>query len=384
MKRMKNLLMSLLIASVLPAVAFTQTGNSMSATLTGAQEVPGPGDTDGSGLAVVTISGATVTYSLLVQNIAAPTLAHIHRAPVGVEGPIVVNFNPTFNGGLATASVQADAAIANEILGNPAGFYVNVHNAEFPVGAIRGQLVGAGGAGEGETTQFIPVVGKVTGVAGTNFVTDLRVINNGGAAATVTLDLFAASQAGQAGPTVTRTVTVNPSEQEVLDDLIGATLQTAGLGGLRITSPQPVTVNARIINDLRSMNLGTTGFAFQGLAIEDAATAGTLSFLSQASSADIATGVGFRTNIGYFNPNSTPVTATFAARRTTDGSVLGSTTVAVPGFSQFQQGGFQLLASVPIADQVQSNFYVTWTSTGPLFVYGSVVDNKTGDSVIVR
>ena len=384
MKRTKNLLMSLLIASVLPAVAIAQANNSLSATLTGAAEVPGPGDTDGSGFAVVTISGTTVTYSLLVQNIAAPTLAHIHRNPVGVEGPIVVNFNPAFNGGLATGTVQADPAIANEILGNPAGFYVNVHNAEFPAGAIRGQLVGAGGAGEGETSQYIPIVGKVAGAAGTNFVTDLRIINSGAAAATVTLDFFAASQAGQTGPTVTRTVSVNPSEQEVLDDLIAATLQTTGLGGLRITSPQPVTVSARVINDLRSANLGTTGFAFSGLTIEDADTAGTLSFLSQASVPDINTGTGFRTNIGYFNPNSSPVTATFTARRTTDGAALGANTVTIPGFSQFQQGAFQLLSAVPAGDQVQSNFYVTWTSSGPLFVYGSVVDNRTGDSVITR
>lgn len=198
---------------------------------------------------------------------------------------------------------------------------MNVHTAEFPNGAIRGQLGSA--SGEGVRTAYLPVVGKVTGANNTNFVTDLRIVNHGAATANVTLDYFGAS-------TATAAVAVAPGEQKVLDDVVGATLHTTGLGGLRVTSDQNVTVTARVINDLRATNAGTTGFSVPAAPLDDATTSGTISFLSQGSLSDIGAGAGFRTNLGYFNPGSSAATLTFTARRTSDGSVLGTNTVTVP------------------------------------------------------
>jgi hypothetical protein len=377
---MRKLTLFILLCLV-PIMAGAQT---LSTTLTGDEEVPGPGDPDGSGIAVITISGSTVNYFLLAQGIAAPTVAHIHTGAAGVRGDVLVDLSPTFTGGLAAGSVaNVSAAVISNILGNPAGFYVNIHNAEFPDGAIRGQLTAGTTQGAGTRVTFLPVVGKVAGAAGTNFVTDIRILNQTGSTANVTLDFFASSGAGQSGPTATRTITVAPGAQAVLDDVM-ATLNASGLGGLRVTADQNVSVLARVINDLRASNQGTTGFAVDALEQSEATTAAALGFLSQASDADIGTGVGFRTNIGYFNPSSTPATVTFTARRTSDGAVLGSNTVTVPGFSHLQQGAFGLISSVPAGDRTQPNFYVTWTSTVPLFVYASVNDNKTGDPVFVQ
>ena len=70
---------------------------------------------------------------------------------------------------------------------------------------------------------------------------------------------------------------------------------------------------------------------------------------------------------------------------TVEGHGPGATSVVtVPGFAMAQQGVFQMITSVLPADQLQQDFYVTWTSNAPLFVYGSVVDNKTGDSVLIQ
>ncbi|HUP46449.1 MAG TPA: hypothetical protein VM779_13170, partial [Thermoanaerobaculia bacterium] len=73
------------------------------------------------------------------------------------------------------------------------------------------------------------------------------------------------------------------------------------------------------------------------------------------------------------------------ARSTADGSVLGSRTITIPAGSFVQQGAFELINTVPAAHQVLPNFYVTWEAAGgPLLVYAAVLDNETGDSVLVQ
>lgn len=349
----------LLLLLTLSTAAF---GQSYTAILSGAAEVPGPADTDGTGLAVITIDGTTLRYNVWTQNISTPNAAHIHTGVAGVSGGIFIPLDHT---SLGNGVVAISAAQADQIRANPAGFYVNVHNADFPSGAVRGQLTG-GSSGEGSVVSYIPVIGKVRGQGGTNFVTDLRIINNSATTATVTLDYFGAA-------TATKQVTVLPGEQEVLDDVVGTTLGiTSGLGGLRITSTENVVASARIINDLRANGTGTAGFAVDAEAA--GATSGTIAFLTS--------NVDFRTNIGYFNPGASPVTATFTARRAADGTVLGSTTVTIPATTQLQAGAFDVISSVATADRTQNDYYVTWTASAPLFVYGAVTDNKTGDAVL--
>lgn len=362
---MKRRFAILLLSLALVPAALAQ---SYSAILTGPAEVPNPGDADGTGLAVVTIDGTTIRYTVFHQGIAAPTTAHIHRGAAGVAGPVVVDFNVAT---LLNGTTTAAQTLIDEMKANPAGFYVNVHNGDFPGGAIRGQLL-SGASGEGTTTSYIPVIGKVAGQNNTNFVTDLRIVNGGATTATVTLDYFAQSAAGQTAPSATRQITVLPGEQEVLNDVVGATLGVAsGLGGLRITSDRNVVASARVINDLRSTNLGTAGFAVDAAA--GAETDGTIPFL--------AANTDYRTNIGYFNPGASPVTATFTARHSSDGGVLGTSTLTIPGFAMVQQSAFSLI-SVAQAEQTQNDFYVTWSAGAPLFVYGAVTDNKTGDAVL--
>ena len=125
------------------AAALAQPGaTQFSAALTGANEVPA-GDPDGAGTARVRVLGGLnqVCVRLEVRGIAPATAAHIHRGAAGVNGPPVVNLDPPDNDGDEDDCDQVGDALADEIQANPAGFYVNVHTADFPNGAIRGQLM---------------------------------------------------------------------------------------------------------------------------------------------------------------------------------------------------------------------------------------------------
>lgn len=117
-------------------------GAEVSATLTGAAEVPGPGDPDGSGTARITLNpgAGEVCFNLEVNNIEAATASHIHVGGTTVAGPVVVTLAPPPSAGSSTACVSADRELVLEILKSPSDYYVNVHNADFPGGAIRGQL----------------------------------------------------------------------------------------------------------------------------------------------------------------------------------------------------------------------------------------------------
>jgi hypothetical protein len=135
------------VSTVSPLTTTTGTSTQqqnlpLTATLIGAAEVPGPGDSDAVGSAAVTLDATTgtVCYALHVVNIRTPaTAAHIHEGAVDVSGPVVVPFTaPT--GGDTSGCTQADAALVTRLLQNPAGFYVNVHNPDYPDGAARGQL----------------------------------------------------------------------------------------------------------------------------------------------------------------------------------------------------------------------------------------------------
>lgn len=373
---MKRILMIVFAALLVSAAAYAQT---FTATLSGANEVGG-GAPAGAGLAVVTFNGTQVSYTILASGFDAPAVAHIHTGAAGTNGGILVDLAPSFVAGTASGTVNTTAAIVSSILANPAGFYVNVHSTQFPNGAVRGQLAGTT-TNAGTRIAWLPAVGKTAGANNTNFVTDVRIVNDSGATANVTFDYFESSADGRTAPSITKVVSVAAGEEKVLDDFVGVTLgvTTNQLGGLKVTSDRNVLVTARIINDLRSTNQGTTGLAIP--AIEEARTSGVLSFLSSASDADFAAGRGFRTNLGYFNPSATSVTATLTARRASDGAILGTNTRTIPGFSMLLGNVFDFVPSV--TDRNQNDFYVTWSATGPVFIFGSVVDNKTGDSLYV-
>lgn len=111
----------------------------------GAAEVPA-GDPDGSGEATVVIDPAagTACWDFTTTNVGPGGASHIHEAPAGVAGDVVVPFDVDgFEESSEGCTEDVDSALLQEIVDNPAGFYVNVHTEAHPGGAVRGQLAAA-------------------------------------------------------------------------------------------------------------------------------------------------------------------------------------------------------------------------------------------------
>jgi hypothetical protein len=140
-----------LIAGAAIADPVPQGGRKFTTTLSGQNEVNatfptgGAGDPDGTGTAAITVNVGQrrVCWDITVNNIAAPTRGHIHKAPVLVNGPIVVGFFEATDvrlKGCTSTTQPVDRRLLMDIIQHPQDYYVNVHNADFPGGAIRGQL----------------------------------------------------------------------------------------------------------------------------------------------------------------------------------------------------------------------------------------------------
>jgi hypothetical protein len=111
------------------------------ATLNASEEVPSPGPAGAKGTAKIVLDDAanTLCYELTWEGLSGePTAAHVHTGKKGVAGPVAVDFKLKENG--PKACVPANPTSLAGIRDNPDGHYVNVHTADHPKGAIRGQL----------------------------------------------------------------------------------------------------------------------------------------------------------------------------------------------------------------------------------------------------
>jgi hypothetical protein len=143
------LMAALLVALPLGGVALGGDQRVFETDLTGAEEAPGPGDTDATGSALIKLPRANgrgpLCFKLDWTGIdGTVTAAHIHSGAIGVAGPVVI---PLFveqslpGTGDSHGCIQGvDRALTMDIGQNPTNYYVNVHSTVFPAGAIRGQL----------------------------------------------------------------------------------------------------------------------------------------------------------------------------------------------------------------------------------------------------
>jgi CHRD domain len=143
----------LLIAALAATLALAGTalagngGRPFSTPMSGAEEAPGPGDPDATGQANLRLNQGQgrICFDLSWEDIDGTVFAaHIHRAPAGDPGPIVV---PLFEGSFKGTDETSDCVLGiskgliKDIRKHPDAYYVNVHSEpDFEAGAVRGQL----------------------------------------------------------------------------------------------------------------------------------------------------------------------------------------------------------------------------------------------------
>jgi hypothetical protein len=344
---------------------------AFASSLRGGREVPGPGDADGDGFGASIIDGTTVYYYLWVRNIATPTAAHIHTGAAGRSGGVLVDFAPTFAGGVASGSVTTSAAVAQAILADPQSYYMNVHNAEFTAGAVRGQLLPT------ETVAHFPVVARNPGQGTSLFRTDGRLVSIADENAIVHAEWYPTTSGAVTGPAGTATVDLAAGNQAVLDDLVGTLFGANTRGAVRLLSTTPFRAVSRTYNDQRAAGSGTFGQYVEGLGLERAWRAGVVGTGSHRPRTD---GTDFRFNLGWFNPTARAANVTFNLRKP-DGTLVARQTVSFAGFANEIRAYFDLLTQVPTDQRTLPAFYVTYDSDQPFFLFGSLIDNKTDDPI---
>ena len=129
-------------ANAASVAAGGSSGRGLSAELSGANEVGAAGDPDGMGAAAVTVNvgKGELCYTVAFSGI-EPNRGHIHFGEAGANGGIAVTLFEGVQTNPATGCASGiDRALLRDILRDPSGYYVNLHTAEFPAGAVRGQL----------------------------------------------------------------------------------------------------------------------------------------------------------------------------------------------------------------------------------------------------
>jgi LPXTG-motif cell wall-anchored protein len=149
----------------------------LATSLVGSEEKPGPGDPAGTGQGWVTIKADnSVCYKVTWSGLSQPaTAGHIHKGVKGLPGAVVVPFfgdgkKASGQGSDESCAQVQDLAVVEGLRKNPQNYYINIHTAQYPQGAIRGQLAFSSGALPQTGSRTPAMMGLGFGILATGFV----------------------------------------------------------------------------------------------------------------------------------------------------------------------------------------------------------------------
>ncbi|HET7711853.1 MAG TPA: CHRD domain-containing protein [Thermoanaerobaculia bacterium] len=347
--------------------------------LRGSNEAPTPNNSLAVGAFHIELDAQNnLTYEVNVDGLVNPTAAHIHTGAAGSAGGILVNLATSasqIQNGRITGTVSLSSLTAQQLalfyVNAQNNLYVNVHTTAFPGGEIRGQLMPA-------NEYYIGAAGHVTNGLGQTFITDVRIFNPSYETnAAVLVEYFPLGNSALT-PVGSVALQVKPRGTAVLDDIVAAQLRSSSpLGALRVSSHMQLAVTSRTFADLRGEGKGTFGQFLAGIRRSALLTRGTL---PQLSSRTDTISTGFRTNLGFFNPNASSAIVRLELRDDS-GTLIGSNTVTLPAMNSQLSAIGTFFPTVDVS--TRPALTVTFESSLPIVAFGSVVDNVSGDQIAV-
>ncbi len=136
--KIKYSLINVMLGACVGFASLVASAQSMKVTLSGSQEVP-PVMTSASGVGSIVVgSDGSVSGTITTTGVEG-TMAHIHEAPMGQNGPVIVPFTKTSDSvwSAPAGAKLTDAQLQSLKSGN---LYLNVHSATNKPGEIRAQL----------------------------------------------------------------------------------------------------------------------------------------------------------------------------------------------------------------------------------------------------
>lgn len=222
----------------------------------------------------------------------------------------------------------------------------------------------------------IAAAAHVAGLEDTDWRTDLELCNFGGSSADLQLDLLRSDQNNTTPPSVS--LTLDGMACDRVEDVLDSTFAYEGSAALGI-----VVKSGEVVASSRTFNttdVGTYGQCLPALPDDEAVAVGQEARIVQLAQS-LASASGFRTNMGFVNRASTPVTVEVELRDGS-GSSLGTLAVQLQAFEHRQLN--RIFRQVTPAAVNNGMAVVSTTSTGASFVaYASVVDNASGDPVYI-
>jgi hypothetical protein len=314
-----------------------------------------------------TTNPQTCTYSLDPTSQSFPASGGTGSVTVTASSSGCGAWTATSNAGWITITSGASGEASGSVEYSVAN---NAGSARSGTLTIAGQTFTVDQEPAYEYSYWLPVISHTSGAGGTQWRSDVGVLDRSSTAASMELRLYAP------GGTASATQTVPANGQAVFVDLAAQLGMTSGSGALEVRSTQPLIVTSRTYN-LQSSGW-TYGQGYDGLATSETLGAGDTAYLPQLAQTGVANQIGtYRANIGITNTGSDTASVTmtiFAA----DGTQLWFDTRSyAPGqFYQYQEP-FRTLAGR--TNIVAGYATVTVNSGSGVIAYASVIDNGSGD-----
>jgi hypothetical protein len=356
----------------------------------GSAIVGGTGASDGGGALSVQIvptpngTGHILSYSFVPMGIGNQiTGLELREGAAGANGALFINLSgaATLTDGRLAGSVPLTAEQAHLLMTAPWNYHIVANTADFPAGAVRAQFSAV------RHELFFPIVAATHGASQTVWESDLRLFNPSfDSTATVLIEFFSAGQAngfaGVAVPTRSVVLTIAPRGVEVIDNVMSTLFDLeTGSGALRISSDERIIATGQLFDDRRNASAGTVGQTIYAMTLCDAHARGIITGVA-GERAGISAGFRHRSNIGLFNPTGFPVRVRLELTNRT-GELIATRALTLNPYEQVQyplMGSLGLFAN-STADLTAGS--VSFEAEAPIFVYASVVDNRSADPNLI-